>query len=110
MAEAVQSDRHNTRMQTIYGNPGVLSSSQFSVFYLNCFLKKKKKKEILQKVIFKPTFIDIFEGEHGKLLPGDGFLFFPFPAPCGHSWLQNWINGDTLEVGFFEFGADCVIK
>lgn len=32
-AEAVQADRHDTRMQTIYGNPGVLSPSQFSLFF-----------------------------------------------------------------------------
>lgn len=50
-AEAVRADRHNTRTQTICGNPGALSSSQFSVFYLNC-LFKKKKKEILQKSHF----------------------------------------------------------
>lgn len=52
----------------------------------------------------------MFEGEHGKLLPGGSIFFFPFPAPCGHSWLQNWIRGDTSEVEFFEFRADCIIK
>lgn len=105
-AEAVQADRHNTRMQTIYRNPGVLFLVTVFGLLLQLFLKKKySKKSFLNRHSLK-----FLQENMASCCLVTAFFFFPFPAPCGHSWLQNWIQGDTSEVGFFEFSADCVTE